>query len=228
MKIYLVVCLFGLLPAALFSRDITTLSGTTYKDAKVFDSNPVELIIAYQDTDKPELTIMRPVLFTDLPDDIRKEYKYDPVKAQAYDKARKEWEKKKEKQGESAEIIISPDKAAPLKKVVPADDNVLDGNTAPGERNGEDEVDSMRQEAMAQGLAPGELEGAAEGRKMKQEAMAHGLAPGELEGAAEGRKIKQEAMAQGLAPGEREGAAEGREIKREALQSGRAPGEKEY
>ena len=205
MKIYLVVFLFGLLPAVLFSRDITTLSGTTYKDAKVFDSNPVELIIAYQDTDKPELTIMKPVLFTDLPDEIRKEYKYDPVKAQAYDKARNEWEKKKEKQGESAEIIISPDKAGPLKKVVPADDNILDGNTAPGERNGEAEVDAMKQEATEKGLAPGELEGAAEGRKIRQEAMGKGLAPGELEG-----------------------AAEGREIRREALQSGRAPGEKEY
>ena len=204
MKLYLVVFLFGLLPSALFSLDITTLSGTTYKDAKVFDVNAVELVIAYQDQAKPELTIMKPVPFTDLPDEIKKEYKYNPVKAEAFEKARKEFEKKKEKQGESAEIIISPDTLAPLQRVVPANDNLLDGDTAPGEKNGESEANAMKREAMENGRAPGEREGAAEGREMKREAMENGRAPGEREGAAEGREIRSEAMGNGRAPGEKE------------------------
>jgi len=181
MKLYLVVFLFGLLPSALFSLDITTLSGTTYKDAKVFDVNAVELVIAYQDQAKPELTIMKPVPFTDLPDEIKKEYKYNPVKAEAFEKARKEFEKKKEKQGESAEIIISPDTFAPLQRVVPANDNLLDGDTAPGEKNGESEGNAMKREAMENGRAPGEREGAAEGREIRSEAMGNGRAPGEKE-----------------------------------------------
>jgi len=45
MKPYIALFLLAFLPAALFSRDITTLSGTTYKNAKVFDSNATELVI---------------------------------------------------------------------------------------------------------------------------------------------------------------------------------------
>lgn len=73
MKLYLALFLFAFLPVALYSRDITTLSGITYKNAEVFESNAGELTISYQDKDKPGLTIMKSIPFSDLPDDIRKE-----------------------------------------------------------------------------------------------------------------------------------------------------------
>ncbi|HCE45828.1 MAG TPA: hypothetical protein DET40_19970 [Lentisphaeria bacterium] len=224
MRFYLAVFLFALLPAALFSRDITTLSGTTYKDVKVFDSNPRELTISYKDNDE---TVLKPVSFKDLPDDIKKEYKYDPVKAEAYEKEIIELGRKKavhKNNQQESPVLVSPG-GIPLAPA-PLNPDQLGGGIAPGEKNGPAEGAAIKREAMENGLAPGEREAAAEGREMKKEALQNGLAPGELDGAAEGKAIKQKAMENGLPPGEREAAAEGREMKKEALGGGRAPGEK--
>lgn len=92
MKILITAVLFAVVSFALFSRDITTLSGTTYKDATVFDTNAAELVISYKNASN--WTIVKSIPFTDLPDDIRKEFKYEPAKGEAYEKGLKEWEKK--------------------------------------------------------------------------------------------------------------------------------------
>ena len=46
---------------------------------------------------------MKSIPFTELPDDIRKEFKYEPAKAEAYEKGRQEWEKKNAEEKAEAE-----------------------------------------------------------------------------------------------------------------------------
>lgn len=224
MKPLLSLFLFSLLSAALYSRDITTLSGITYKNAEVFESNAVELTIAYQDKDKPELTVMKPVPFSDLPDDIRKEYNYDPAKAESFEKSRKEWGKRKI-ENESSTNVIPPWSTRVSKGGATINSSPIEGGIAPGEKNGAAEARSIRQEAMEKNRAPGELEGKAEGRSIREEAMRNNRAPGEKEGKAEGRSIRKEAMEENLAPGELEGKAEGRSIRKEAFGNPNIPGE---
>ena len=178
MKLYLALFLFALLSAALYSRDITTLSGITYRNATVFDSNAGELIISYQDKDKPELTIMKPVPFTDLPDNIRKEFKYDPVKAELFEKARKEGNRKKAEKMKG-ENVISPVVLDIPEGIASVNNSPIGGNVAPGEKNGAEEANAMKREAMDSGRAPGEKEGAAESRAMRKEAFGNPNIPGE-------------------------------------------------
>ncbi|HCE44915.1 MAG TPA: hypothetical protein DET40_15345 [Lentisphaeria bacterium] len=210
MKLYLAVIMFALLQTALFSRDFTTLSGTAYKDAKVCESNPAELTISYQDKDKPELTVMKSIPFTDLPDEIKKEFKYDPVKAEAFEEARKEAAKQKaddarEKEAakqkaddarekEAAEVITSPGQTfeeqlldAPLKA-----GSVVEGG-APGEMSGPAEADKIREDAGKDGFAPGEKMGPAAADKIREDAGKDGLSPGEKMGPAAADKIREDA-----------------------------------
>ncbi|MFA6290598.1 MAG: hypothetical protein WC637_02390, partial [Victivallales bacterium] len=56
------------------------------------DSNAAELVISYKNASN--WTIMKSIPFTDLPDDIRKEFKYDPAMGAAYEKGRQAWERK--------------------------------------------------------------------------------------------------------------------------------------
>jgi hypothetical protein len=223
MKLYLALFLFVFLPVALFSRDITTLSGITYNNATVFDSNAGGLTISYQDKNNPELTIMKPIPFSDLPEPIRKEFNYDPVKAKSFEKAQKELENNKTENAISTWVPDTQESTAAANyNPVP-----LEGGIAPGEKNGAAEANAMKQEALQNGLAPGEREGAAESNAIRREAAENGIAPGEKDGAAEGRAIRREAMENNLAPGEKEGAAEGRAIKKEAFGNPNIPGEKE-
>lgn len=92
MKVLIAVFFLAVVSLTLFSRDITTMSGTTYKDATVFDTNAAELVISFKNSSG--WTVIKSLQFTDLPEDIRKEFKYDPVKGEAYEKGLKEWEKK--------------------------------------------------------------------------------------------------------------------------------------
>ncbi len=92
MKILFAAVLVALFSLTLFARDITTLSGATYKNATVFDTNAAELVISYKNASN--WTIVKSIPFTDLPDDIRKEFKYEPAKGEAYEKGLHEWEKK--------------------------------------------------------------------------------------------------------------------------------------
>lgn len=92
MKTLIATVLLSLASLTLFSRDITTLSGTTYKNATVFDSNAAELVISYKNATGWD--IVKSIPFSNLPEDIRKEFKYDPVKGEAYEKGLKDWEKK--------------------------------------------------------------------------------------------------------------------------------------
>jgi hypothetical protein len=92
MKVLIAVFFFAVVSLTLFSRDITTVTGTTYKDATVFDTNAAELVISYKNTSG--WTVIKSIQFTDLPEDIRKEFNYDPVKGEAYVRGLKEWDKK--------------------------------------------------------------------------------------------------------------------------------------
>lgn len=92
MRILFASVLFATISLTLFARDISTLSGKTYKNATVFDSNAAELVISYKNASGWD--IVKSIPFTDLPEDIRKEFKYDPVKGEAYEKGRQEWERK--------------------------------------------------------------------------------------------------------------------------------------
>ncbi|HBC86421.1 MAG TPA: hypothetical protein DCZ94_05660 [Lentisphaeria bacterium] len=200
MKLYLAVLVFALLPVALFSRDIATLSGTIYKDVKICESNPIELIISFQDQDNPELTIMKSIPFTDLPYEIRKEFKYDPLKAEVFEKAIKEAMKQK---AEDIKEQKAEDKME--KEAKEASPGMLDNQagaavnkdpvvskTAPGEKNYTEEVKKIKEEASAVGIAPGEKNDAAEVNKMREEAAAKGIAPGEKNGPEEANKMRDE------------------------------------
>ena len=79
MKLLFVHVLLTVFSSTLFSRDITTLSGKTYNDATVVESNATKLVISYKDSGR---SMLKSVPFTDLPDDIRIEFK-DPLKAEA-------------------------------------------------------------------------------------------------------------------------------------------------
>lgn len=92
MRILFASVLFATISLTLFARDISTLSGKTYKNATVFDSNAAELVISYKNASGWD--IVKSIPFTDLPEDIRKEFKYDPAKGEAYEKGRQEWERK--------------------------------------------------------------------------------------------------------------------------------------
>ena len=76
------------LSASSFIRamDITTTTGEVLKDATIYDANPVELVIGY--TDKDGWTAIKPVPFTSLSDDLKKQYGYTPEKAKAYEAKR--------------------------------------------------------------------------------------------------------------------------------------------
>lgn len=224
MKLYLALFLFAFVPVALFSRDITTLSGITYNNATVFDSNAGELIISYQDKDKPELTIIKPVPFSDLPNEIRKEYNYDPVKAEAFEKSRNEL-KKRGNENRNPANVTSPWSTGVSRGGASVNYSSLEGGIAPGEKNGAAEASAIRQEALQKNFAPGEKEGAAESSSIREEAMQDNRAPGEKESKAESRAIRREAAEKNRAPSELEGSAENRAIKREAFGNPKIPGE---
>ncbi len=225
MKFYLALLMSVSIAASLYSRDITTLSGTTYKDAKIFDSNPREIIISYQDKDDPKLTVMKPVNFKDLPDEIKKEYKYDPVKAEAYEKALIRAEQKRDANNQDNDTEQTTGNVNLQLAPAPIAPDQIGGGTAPGEKDGKAEGALMKREADDADLAPGEKEGLVEGREIKGEALDKNIAPEEKENLAEGREIKREAGDNDFAPGEDEGAKEARKIKRDARGTGKAPGE---
>jgi len=178
MKLYLAMFMFVLLQAALFSRDFTTLSGTAYKDVKVCESNAAELTISYQDKDKPELTVMKSIPFTDLPDEIKKEFKHDPVKAEAFEKARDKAMKQKENdviakkaEDESPNTVrVQTDTPTVVIDDGSAKKGEVINRSAPGEKNGPAEADKIREDATKEGIAPGEKNGPAEADKIREDA----------------------------------------------------------
>jgi len=158
MKLYLSVFLFVMLQFALFPRDITTLSGTAYKDVKVLDVNAAEITIYYPDKDKPELTIMKPIPFTDLPDEIRKEFKYDPAKAEAFEKARKALEDKiaEAKKQRESELVKPVVVDVPLIDAT-VQNKPVESDIAPREKNGPaDEGADNKRQGRRRGNPPGE------------------------------------------------------------------------
>lgn len=214
MKLYVVLFLFALLPATLFSRDITTLSGTSYKDVTVNGSTAIELIISLKEKDKPERTILKPIPFTDLPDAIRKEFKYDPEKAEAFEKSRTEFERKKteDRQQKESEKLTSPDMktavlGVPVEKSgteVIVKQKAADKDTAQDGKNdaAEAKVQRASEKAVSDatdvnssirgGTAPGELHGTAESLDIRRQSSEKNAAPGAKEGAAESAKIRED------------------------------------
>ncbi len=205
MKTFSLLALIVFLAATGLSRDFTTTSGITYKDATVFDQSPSELVITFKDPADQKTTIMKAVHFKDLPAEVQKEFKYDPVRAEAYEKARAERIKELEaaKKKASAEAQKKKKEGGNFDGTVslPAEGDFFPEKVNPVQDSG----------------APGEKDGNAEGKLMKREAGAVDRAPGEKEDLAEGRKMKRNAGATDRAPGEKEGNAEGNLMKREAL-----------
>ena len=223
MKIYLAVFLFAFFQFALFPRDITTLSGTTYRDVKVNGASAIELTISYADKEKPERTIMKPIPFTDLPDEIRREFKYDPAKAEVFLKTRRELNDKKTEVKNQDDpnkaisdvpganistngVIIAPGElplkteSADSKRKTEAKAAVAEGNKDVAEAKAQRDTDKAVSDAtdvnssIRGGTAPGELHGSAESLDIMRKGAEKNSAPGAKEGAAESDKIRNEAV----------------------------------
>ncbi len=99
MKFIIASFLLALVPLTLFPRDITTLSGTTYNNATVLESDDTKLTISYKDA--TARNILKSIPFTDLPNDIRKEFNYDPQKVEA----QRQEQLKKQEDAKQAEAL---------------------------------------------------------------------------------------------------------------------------
>jgi hypothetical protein len=73
--------------------DIKTLDGTTYKNVTVTNVLPNSIDIFY--TRKDGTPVLRGIKFTNLPEDIRKKYKYSPQRAKVFEKNCQEYQKKR-------------------------------------------------------------------------------------------------------------------------------------
>jgi hypothetical protein len=218
MKLYVVLFLFALLPATLFSRDITTLSGTTYKDVTVNGSNAIELIISLKKKSNPERTILKPIPFTDLPDAIRKEFKYDPAKAEAFEKSRREFDKKaaEEKQQKESEKVISPD-AKTGGVIAPAGKSVQGGSLDIKQKPVEKDIAQDGKNDAAEAKVQRASDKAVSDATDVNSSIRVGSAPGALQGTAESLDIRRQSSEKNTAPGAKEGAAEADKIRTDAI-----------
>ncbi len=69
---------------SVLARDITTIDGKTYRNVKISGITPAGFDISYKPS-KGGIAVVR-LKFKDLPEDIRKEFNYDPAKAAAFEK----------------------------------------------------------------------------------------------------------------------------------------------
>ncbi|OGV55237.1 MAG: hypothetical protein A2017_09425 [Lentisphaerae bacterium GWF2_44_16] len=79
-----VLCAVLFIAATLSARDITTLDGKTYKNVQISSVTPAGFDICYA-PDKGGVAI-KEIFFKDLPESIRKEFNYNPQKAEAFTK----------------------------------------------------------------------------------------------------------------------------------------------
>ena len=73
----------------LFCADVTTLDGTVYKNAQVVNTMPDGILISFVDNNN--FDTVKLVKFKDLPENIQKEYGYNPKKAQLFEKEHQQW-----------------------------------------------------------------------------------------------------------------------------------------
>lgn len=74
-------CIVVLLATACFAADLTTLDGKTYQNIKVTRVDPDGIYIMHSAGGGK-------IKFTELPEDVRKQYGYDPAKAAVFEKAK--------------------------------------------------------------------------------------------------------------------------------------------
>jgi len=84
MRNVLVLFIIAAIAFPIYARDIKTTSGKVYKDVKISSVTPIGFDISYTKADGT--FVIRELFFKDLPDDIKKEFKYDPAKAEAFQK----------------------------------------------------------------------------------------------------------------------------------------------
>lgn len=77
-----VFCAVLFIAAAVSARDITTLDGKTYKNVQISSVTPAGFDISY--TPEGGGLAIREIFFKDLPENIRKEFNYNPQKADAF------------------------------------------------------------------------------------------------------------------------------------------------
>lgn len=82
LSILIVFVCTGVFSFILTARDITTLDGQTYKNVQISSVTPIGFDISY--TPPGGGLAIRELSFKNLPKNIRKEYGYNPVKAEAF------------------------------------------------------------------------------------------------------------------------------------------------
>ncbi|MCP3966131.1 MAG: hypothetical protein GY750_06860 [Lentisphaerae bacterium] len=99
-KLIMSLIAFTAFSVSLSALDITTLDGKTYKNAKVTNVLPNSIDIFYIKKDGTQ--VIRGIKFTNLPEDIRKKYNYNPKKSEAFEKSSQEYVAKLHKVFEEA------------------------------------------------------------------------------------------------------------------------------
>ena len=89
MKVFSIFILFIFFGVVSIADTISTLEGDVYKDATVFDVKVNGIVISYTDGEK--FNCLRFINFTDLPENLRKKYSYDPAAAARFDKEHSAW-----------------------------------------------------------------------------------------------------------------------------------------
>src|ERR1039457_5826623 len=80
----LICCVAGAQTDARFPSQITTSDGTLYKDAAKLRVDPDGILVSYQPVDRG--IGLAKLKFRDLPEDLQKQYGYDPKSAVEYEK----------------------------------------------------------------------------------------------------------------------------------------------
>lgn len=122
MKNVLVLFLISAIVFPVFSRDIKTTDGKVYKNVEISSVTPVGFDICYTKADST--FVIKELLFKNLPEDVQKEFKYDPAKADAFQKQVNEAQQKRiakqtaERKRELAEIKETDDTVSYYRSIV--------------------------------------------------------------------------------------------------------------
>jgi hypothetical protein len=84
MRSVLVLFIIAAMAFPLCARDIKTLDGKVYKNVEISSVTPVGFDISY--TKENGTFVIKELFFKNLPDDIKKEFKYDQAKAESFQK----------------------------------------------------------------------------------------------------------------------------------------------
>jgi hypothetical protein len=82
-RVMMLIMLAGV-SLAVNGRDITTTTGTVYKDVEITNTSPVEITIMYDDSKGNP--VLRGIELKDLPENIQREFNYTQVRADEFKK----------------------------------------------------------------------------------------------------------------------------------------------